>query len=105
MITGNQSSEQLEEHELVSPEAIQNLAAIVRGRGLSSIVIFFIEMYRPIAGILLNLTFLSYPLLMVLFGKDGYSQALQIMQSDKTMNDFINCLQEDKIQNGKGLKV
>jgi hypothetical protein len=81
----------------ISPEQLDGLVSYVLGKGLGMPALFFLEMYKPVSGVLAAIGDGFHPLLKIFFGKERTAVAVQLLHDRETMERFLTLL-ETKMQ-------
>lgn len=74
-------------------ELLADLASQVEKRGMRVPAIFFLEMYKPLTGILHAATILSVPILLPIFGAAKLSAAQKLLASPEHVERLIQNLE------------
>jgi hypothetical protein len=75
---------------------LQELADVIGRRGFSDSAIFFLEMYKPLAGFGRECMAMAEPLGIALFGSRVLAQLREILKSQETIEQLIRLLEASR---------
>jgi hypothetical protein len=79
-------------------ELIENLSHGILKRGMEAPAIFALEMYKPLAGVLYNLSMAVFPMLTAVFGLDKVQEIIQIMRNPESVERLIQALENKNLR-------
>lgn len=77
-----------------SDTLLGKLASEIKSRRLEAPVVFFLEMHKPLFGLLQSATTISAPILSALIGPQKLERVEELMQDRKNVEKLIRLLEE-----------
>jgi hypothetical protein len=87
-------SDRNSEKETSEDEVLQRVAREVSLRGMEAPAIFFLEMYKPLLGVMQNVSLIGRPVLAMLLGAHSAAALDHVLQSRGNVEKLIALLEQ-----------